>query len=166
VRAVATHCDLSRRHWSCMSSGADAERKGKTPMSPGRTSFVNSFSFMAHLPGRSRFLVRPQCLTRRSPLPSGGASGISYPAVYRGYPWQTAWGNQALHLRSVQRQRTGPPRPRQRSRPSALARGSMAALDDAPARLLRPWSDPGVGQKLRGGAVASMQEPAGRVAHR
>jgi len=37
-------------------------------MSPGRTSLVNRFPIMTRLPERSRFLVRPQCLTRRSPL--------------------------------------------------------------------------------------------------
>jgi hypothetical protein len=57
-------------------SGAGPEGKGKTSMSPGRTTFVNTLSAMACLPGRSRFLVRPQRLTRRSPLPIG--RGLSH----------------------------------------------------------------------------------------
>ena len=52
-------------------SGAGPEGKGKTSMSPGGTTLVNTLSAMAYLPERSRFLVRPQRLTRCSPLPIG-----------------------------------------------------------------------------------------------
>ena len=57
-------------------SGAGPEWKGKTSMSPGGTTLVNTLSAMACLPERSRFLVRPQRLTRRSPLPIG--RGVSH----------------------------------------------------------------------------------------
>ena len=57
-------------------AGAGPEGKGKTSMSPGRTAPVNTLSAKACLPERSRFLVRPQRLTRRSPLPIG--RGLSH----------------------------------------------------------------------------------------
>jgi hypothetical protein len=57
-------------------SGAGPEGKGKTSMSPGRTTLVNTLSAMAYLPECSRFLMRPQRLTRRSSLPIG--RGLSH----------------------------------------------------------------------------------------
>ena len=78
---TAMGCSYTPVICSCLAtaiivSGAGPEGKGKTPMSPRRTTLVNTLSAIACLPERSRFLVRPQRLTRRSPLPIGRGLSI------------------------------------------------------------------------------------------